>query len=154
MEATSTVKPVPEGYHTVTPYLLVNGASNLLTFMKEAFDAEEKLKFASSDGTAIRHAEVKIGDSIVMFADATAEYAAMPTMFHLYVKDTDTVYRRALRAGAVSLREPIDQPHGDRSAGVKDAWGNQWWIATHIEDVTPEEMQRRLDATRRKTENT
>ena len=138
------VEPIPKGYHTVTPYLAVDGADKLLEFVKQAFGAEEISKMPTPDGK-IGHAEVRIGDSIVMLADAstTDQGAAMPGMIHLYVEDADKTYQRALEAGAKSLREPTDQFYGDRTSGVKDPVGNHWWIATHIEDVPPEEMAKR-----------
>ena len=139
------VKPIPEGYHTVTPYLTVQGVPKLIDFLKQAFAAQEIERLARPDGT-IGHAEVRIGDSIVMMGDATPEFAPMPAMIHLYVNAGDAVYQRALQAGATSLREPADQFYGDRSAGVKDSCGNQWWIATHIEDVPPEELAKRAGA--------
>jgi PhnB protein len=95
------------------------------------------------------HAEVRIGDSVVMMGEPADESSLMPGMIHLYVDDVDTTYQRALQAGATSLREPEDQFYGDRSAGVRDAFGNVWWIATHKEDVSPEEMKRRAQASMR-----
>jgi uncharacterized glyoxalase superfamily protein PhnB len=139
------VKPIPEGHHTVTPYLLVRGAAQLIDFMKQAFGAEEIQRQTLPDGS-IMHAEVRLGDSRVMLADAGGQLEPMPAMLHLYVEDTDTLYRRALQAGATSLREPVNEFYGDRMSGVKDAFGNQWWIATHIEDVSPEEMAKRQAA--------
>ena len=139
------VKPIPEGYHTVTPYLVVPGVARLIEFLQQAFDAEERHRMARPDGT-IMHAEVRIGDSIVMMGEATGEFQPIPAMIHLYVADVDAAYRRALAAGATSVREPTDQFYGDRTGGVKDASGNQWWIATHVEDVPPEEMKRRSEA--------
>ena len=100
---------------------------------------------ADDDGT-IRHGEVVIGDSRVMLADASDQFPAVPAMLHLYVQNADSVYRRALEAGAESIMEPTDQLYGDRMAGVKDGFGNQWWIATHIEDVSVEEAKRRQAA--------
>jgi len=129
-----TVKSIPTGYHTVTPYLVVEGAAQLIDFLKQAFDGEEIQRMTRPDGT-IMHAEVKIGDSRVMIGEAGGEYPPMPAMLHLYVEDTDALYRRALQAGATSLREPTDEVYGDRMSGVKDLCGNQWWIATHIKDV-------------------
>ena len=137
-----TVKAIPDGYHTVTPYLMVQGAGQLIDFLKLAFDAQETERITAPDG-AIAHAEVRIGDSIVMMSDAGGERAPMPSGLYLYVNDTDAVYKSALRAGATSIMEPMDQFYGDRSAGVKDPSGNQWWIATHKEDVSPEELKRR-----------
>ena len=140
------VKPIPEGYHSVTPYLIVKNAAGLIDFMKQALGAEETFRMPGPGGV-IMHAEMRIGDSMVMLADAAgAENPPMPGMIHLYVQDADGVYGRALQLGATSVREPADQFYGDRSAGVKDAFGNQWWIATHVEDVPPEEMERRQQA--------
>jgi PhnB protein len=138
------VNPVPEGYRTVTPYLVVDGATNVLDFVKQAFGAEEKFRMDGPDGK-VGHAEVQIGDSIVMVGDAGAENPAMPAMIHLYVHDCDATYERALAAGATSEREPTDQFYGDRSAGVRDSAGNLWWIATHVEDVPEEEMAKRIE---------
>jgi uncharacterized glyoxalase superfamily protein PhnB len=135
------VNPVPDGYHTVTPYLTVGGADKVIEFMKEAFDAEERFRMARPDGT-VGHAEVQIGDSIVMIADPV-ESSPMPTLLHLYVDDCDATYERALAAGADSVRGPENQFYGDRTAGVRDSGGNQWWISTHVEDVSDEEMARR-----------
>jgi len=142
------VKPIPEGYHTVTSYLVVRGAAQLIDFMKQAFAAAEIQRMPLPDGS-IMHAEVRIGDSRVMLSEASGEYQPMPTMLHLYVEDMDTVYQRALQAGATSLRQPVDEFYGDRMGGVKDPFGNQWWIATHIEDVSPEELAQRQEATRK-----
>lgn len=139
------VKPIPEGYHTVTPYLVVEGAAGLIDFLKQAFDAEEIFRMAGPNDT-VGHAEVKIGNSMVMLADASAEHPAMPAMIALYVEDVDERYRRAIAAGATSIREPANQFYGDRSGGVKDASGVQWWISTHVEDVAPEELEKRAAA--------
>jgi uncharacterized glyoxalase superfamily protein PhnB len=140
----SQTKPIPEGYHTLTPHLIVQGASKLLDFVKQAFDAEEKYSLPGPDGT-IMHAEVKIGDSMVMIGEATGEWKAMPASLALYTDNADAVYKRALEAGATSIRKPADQFYGDRSGGVKDPAGNHWWIATHIEDVPPEELKKRAE---------
>jgi uncharacterized glyoxalase superfamily protein PhnB len=140
------VKPIPDGYHSVTPYLIVRGASQLIDFAKEVFGAEETFRMPGASGV-IMHAEMRIGDSMLMLADASgADNPPMPAMIHLYMPNVDEVYGRALAAGASSLREPEDQFYGDRSAGVIDALGNRWWIATHVEDVSPEEMERRTAA--------
>ena len=138
------VKPIPDGYHTVTPYLIVDRAAELIDFTKRAFGAEEMFRMPGPGG-AIMHAEIRIGDSVVMLSDASTENPSTSTMIHLYVEDVDAVYQRAVEAGASSLREPENQFYGDRSGGVKDAFGNQWWLATHVEDVSPEELQRRQD---------
>ena len=140
-----TAKAIPDGYHTVTPYIVVSGAAGLIDFTKQAFDAHERSRKTNPDGT-VMHAEVQIGDSVLMIADASDAFAAMPAMIHLYVADVDAAYKSALGAGAESMRKPADQPYGDRSAGVKDTWGNQWWVATHIEDMSEDEMARRVAA--------
>jgi len=139
------VKPIPDGYHSVTPYLVVKGVAALIDFLKQAFDAHEIERMAHPDGT-VQHAEVRIGDSVVMMGEATAPSNPMPAMLYLYVNDTDATYQRALQAGATSVREPADQFYGDRSAGVQDRSGNFWYIATHVEDVSPEELARRAAA--------
>ena len=139
------VNPKPEGYHTVTPYLIVQGAAEFIEFSKQAFGADERDRHPTPDGK-IMHAEVKIGDSIIMLSDSTSEFEPTRSTIHLYVDDADATYQRALEAGGESLREPADQFYGDRSAGIKDRFGNQWWLATHVEDVSPEEMQRRQAA--------
>ena len=136
--------PIPEGHRTVTPFLRVADAARLIDFMKQAFAATEAFRMDGPDGS-VAHAEVKIGDSLVMIGQAPADQA-MQSMLHLYVPDTDAVYKSALAAGATSIREPADQFYGDRSAGVRDAQGNEWWMATHIEDVSQEEMERRMAA--------
>ena len=126
------VKPIPDGYHNVTPYLLVQGADKLIDFLKEAFAAEEMLRMPGADGST-SHAEVRIGDSVVMMGQP-ADGTAMPAALYLYLEDVDAAYKRALQAGGESTEEPADQPYGDRRAGVKDPCGNMWWIATHIKD--------------------
>jgi len=139
------VSPKPEGYHTVNPYLIVPGAAEFIEFTKQAFAAHERERFPTPDGK-IMHAEVKIGDSIIMLSDSSAEFEPTRSSIHLYVDDVDSIYERALQAGGESLREPVDQFYGDRSAGIKDRFGNQWWVATHVEDVSPGEMQKRQAA--------
>ena len=129
-----TVKPIREGFHTVTPYLMVREAAKLIDFVKEAFAATELFRGTGSAGGI--HAEVRIGDSMVMIGGAgTWNGEPMPAAIYLYMDDVDAVYKCALQAGAASLSEPADQPYGDRIAGVKDLFGNVWYIATHIEDV-------------------
>ncbi len=136
------VKPIPDRYHTVTPYLLVAGAARLIDFLKSAFDAKECYRANRPDG-GVMHAEITIGDSVIMMGEPMGEFQPMPCMVHLYVEDADAVYKQALKAGATTVQEPADQFYGDRSAGVKDMFGNLWWIATHKEDVAPEELERR-----------
>lgn len=139
------VNPVPDGFRTLTPYLFVRGTGRLIEFLKAAFDALEIERHTGPDGE-VNYAQLKIGDSMIMMSEPRDTWKPMPCGVYLYVEDTDDFYRRALEAGAVSLMEPADQFYGDRTAGVKDPFGNNWWIGTRIEDVTPEEMQRRLEA--------
>lgn len=139
------VKPIPEGYHSVTPYIIVNGVDKLIEFLKLSFDAREVERLSGPDGR-IAHAEVRIGDSVIMMGEPLGDSQPMPASIYVYVNDTDAVHARALRAGAASVRAPADQFYGDRSAGVKDQHGNMWWIATHKEDVPPDELKRRAEA--------
>lgn len=135
-------KPIPDGFHTVTPYLNVEGADAFISFLQQVFDAEQLFRMDAPDGT-IGHAQVRIGDSIVMISEKCAEWPASPGSLYLYVPDTDAVYAKALDAGATSVMAPADQFYGDRNAGVRDPYGNVWWIGTHIEDVPPAELERR-----------
>lgn len=145
------VKAVPEGFHTVTPYIVSRDAPALIRFMEEAFGAEVVSSHTDPDGN-VAHAEVRIGDSRVMLGQGNDEWPPMPCMIHLYLEDADEVYRRALDAGGTSVREMEDMFYGDRSGGVVDPTGNQWWISTHVEDVPPEEMARREAEQRREAE--
>lgn len=140
------VRPIPEGYHSITPYLMVSGAAKLIEFLKTAFGAQETHPPTTGPDGGIMHAEVRIGDSIVMMGEPMGKFPEMPGSLYLYVTDTDASYQSALKAGATSLMEPADQFYGDRSAGVKDPHGNVWWIGTHIEDVAPEELAKRAEA--------
>jgi uncharacterized glyoxalase superfamily protein PhnB len=135
------VKPIPEGYHTVTPLLSVKGAARLIDFLKKAFGAVEVYRFPFPDGS-VMHAELKIGDSVVMLEEAK-NAPAMPVALYLYVNEADLTYRKALDAGGESIKAPNNTFWGDRVGTVKDFAGNQWWIATHIEDVSSEEIERR-----------
>jgi uncharacterized glyoxalase superfamily protein PhnB len=139
------VEPVPAGYHTVTPYLVVAEGEGMVTFLQAAFGAEVLSRAIRPDGS-IANAEIRIGDSMLMLAQAKEPWKPMPSSFYLYVPDTDATYQAALAAGAASTLEPADQFYGDRNAGVQDIWGNNWWIATHIEDVDEAEVQRRMAA--------
>lgn len=140
------VSPIPAGFHTITPYLIVPDARAQINFLKRALDAKTtEMLSQDSDGT-IRHAELRIGDSMIMISEASGDWKARAMAFYLYVSDCDGWYRRAIEAGAKSLMEPADQFYGDRNAGVEDPAGNHWWIATHIEDVSPEELDRRAKA--------
>jgi PhnB protein len=127
---------VPKGLHNVNVYLHPLRAEPLIGFLKRAFGAEEVEKYASPDGV-VHHAQVRIGDAVVEMGEAQGKYQRMPAMFYLYVPDCDAVYRRALAAGAKSLHELTDQPYGDRNGAVTDAFGNIWYIATHVKDVQP-----------------
>jgi PhnB protein len=144
-EVPAAVKPIPDGYHTVTPYLVVRDVPRLIEFLTQAFGATELMRAARPDGS-VMHAEVTIGDSRVMMGEPPESSPPMPGCIHLYAVDTDALYHLALQAGATSLREPSNQFYGDRMAGVQDPAGNQWWIATHVENVPPAEMARRAAA--------
>ena len=137
------VHPVPEGFHTVTPYLIVDNAPELIEFLAVAFGAEEVHRTTLPDGR-VMHAQVQIGDSMVMMGESMEGFPATPASLYLYVPDVDAVYRTAIKAGGASIMEPADQFYGDRNAGVVGPAGNKWWIGTHIEDVAPAEMERRL----------
>lgn len=129
--ATPAVKPVREGFHTITPYLIVSGAAQFINFLKQAFGAVERGRVNRPGTELLMHAEVQVGDSMVELADATPEYPPRPAAIHLYVDNVDAVYQRALEAGASSIASPTDQEYGDRDASVKDSFGNHWYIATH-----------------------
>ena len=137
-----TVTPVPAGFHTVVPYLTVTDAAALLDFMKRGVGATEHHIMRGPDGK-IAHGDVLIGDSHVMFGQVPDASQATSTMPYLYVPDCDEMYRRAVAAGATSVAEPKNQFYGDRSGAVKDCCGNQWYFATHVEDISDAELQRR-----------
>lgn len=136
------VKPIPEGYGTVTPYLTVEDPGAVIEFLKKAFDAKETYAMRDDKGN-IGHAEVKVGTSMLMLGKAHDQWKARPANFYLYVEDCDAAYKKAIAAGAKSLGEPANQFYGDRHGGVEDSQGNNWWIGTHVEDVPPEELDRR-----------
>jgi PhnB protein len=127
---------IPKGLNNVNAYMHPLRAEPVIGFLKRALGAQEIAKYASPDGV-VHHAEIRVGDSVVEIGEANGPYQPMQSMFYLYVPDCDAVYRRALAAGANSISEPTDQPYGDRSAGVKDVFGNTWYIATHIKDMQP-----------------
>jgi PhnB protein len=139
------IKPIPDGYHTVTPYLTVRGVRRLLEFAKQAFDAEVKFQMPRPDGE-VAHAEFRIGDSMIMAGEPHDQWPPAPGVLYLYVPDVDAVFQKAVAAGAEVVRPLADQFYGDRSGGVKDPCGNQWWVATHVEDVSMEEMGKRAAA--------
>ena len=125
---------IPEGLRVLSPYLHPLRAEPVINFLKRGFGAEELEKYATPDGV-VHHAKLRIGDSVLEMGEAHGPYQPMPSMFYLYVPDVDAMYRRALNAGATLISGPADQPYGDRTAAVKDSFGNQWYIATHIRDV-------------------
>jgi len=149
----SKVKPVPDGHRTVTPYLALRNAAKALEFYKKAFGAMETYKLMVPNGR-VGHAEIRLGDSIVMLSDEFPEYGGKapdtlggsPVNIHLYVEDVDAFFKRALAAGAKERKPVMDQFYGDRSGQLEDPFGHLWWVATHKEDVPPEEMQKRVKA--------
>jgi uncharacterized glyoxalase superfamily protein PhnB len=136
------VKPIPDRYHTVTPYITVDNPGAVIDFLKNAFDAQETFAMRDEKGN-IQHAEVKVGNSMVMLGGAHDQWKARPGNFYVYVEDCDAAYKRALAAGGKSLSEPQTQFYGDRHAAVTDAQGNNWWVATHVEDVPEADLGRR-----------
>jgi PhnB protein len=145
MEKTKSkaVRPVPEGLQTITPYLVVDDAAKLIEFIKNAFDG--KVSFISKrDDNKIMHATVSIGTSTIMIGDTMEGMESQTAMLYLYLEDADRVFKKAIDAKATSVREPKTEFYGDRAGAVKDQWGNVWWIATHVEDVDPEELDRRM----------
>ncbi len=123
--------PVPEGLHSITPYVITAGADAVMSFAKAAFGAAERVRVPAGDGK-VMHAEMQMDDSVIELSDGSAKWPPRPCNLHLYVPDVDLAYRRALANGASSLYEPMDQPYGDRECGVIDAGGNYWFIATHL----------------------
>ena len=150
------VQPVPAGYHTVTPYLIVQGAAQAIEFYCRAFGATELMRMPDPKTGRIGHAEIRIGDSMVMLADEHADMGyrgpralgGSPISILLYLPDVDAVFARALAAGAKTLRPVADQFYGDRMGTLEDPFGHVWTLGTHIEDVSPEEMERRVAAAR------
>jgi uncharacterized glyoxalase superfamily protein PhnB len=122
---------IPDGYHTLTPYLAIHGVPSVIEFLKQAFDAEEKEIHRGSDG-GIRNAEIRIGSSMVLMGEKPKDQKPFPGMLYMYVDDVDSYYNRAIQAGGRSLRVPADQDYGDRVGGVEDSSGNQWWIAKRL----------------------
>jgi len=139
------VKYIPDGYHTVTPYLTVDDAAIQINFLKAAFNAQITFEMKDPQGN-VRHAELRVGDSMLMLGQARDDWKSRPMSFYLYVSDVDAAYKSALAAGGKSLQEPANQFYGDRSGGVEDPQGNYWWVATHVEDVSSEEMEKRHKA--------
>jgi PhnB protein len=147
------VQPIPAGYHTITPYLIVQGGARALEFYKKAFGATEVMRFPDPSGK-IGHAEIKIGDSVIMLADEYPEMGfsspqalgGAGVSLLLYVEDVDARFKQALAAGAKEMRPVNDQFYGDRSGTLTDPFGHVWTIATHKEDLSPEELQKRAAA--------
>lgn len=150
---TDKVKPIPDGYHSVTPYLIIKGAADAIEFYKKAFGATELFRMAQPDGR-IGHAEIKIGDSPIMLADEFPEMnylgpqslGGTPVSILLYVDDVDTVFPQAISAGGTEQKPLQDQFYGDRSGTFKDPFGHVWTVATHTEDLSPEEIGKRVAA--------
>ncbi len=148
----SKVKPIPDGYHTATPYLVVDGAAAALEYYAKAFGATELHRLPGPDGK-IGHCEFKIGNSIIMMADehpgmgahGPKKFGGSPITIMIYVDDVDTVFNRAIAAGGTVERPVENKFYGDRAGGVIDPFGHKWYIATHVEDVSPEEMAKRME---------
>ena len=139
-------QPIPEGFRTITPYFTVQGVPRLIQFLKLAFEAVEVRCSVMPDGT-IMNAELRIGDSMVMLGEAPkdrTDFTLMASMLYMYVIDVDSVYERAIKAGGTAIREPADQIYGDRVGAIEDPWGNQWWIATRRENVSDDELSKRM----------
>ena len=147
------VKPIPDGYYTVTPYLIIKGAAAALDFYKKAFGATEVMRFAGPDGR-VGHAEIKIGNSVVMLADEHPEMNALspktlggsPVGILLYVEDVDSLFKQAVAAGGTAKRPVTDQFYGDRAGTIEDPFGHNWTIATHKKDVSHEEVMKAMEA--------
>jgi PhnB protein len=143
-------KPIPDGFHTLTPHLIVEGAAKAIEFYKKAFGAEELVRMPTPDGKRLMHAQVKIGDSMVMLVDAMPEYGAKgpqalggtPCTLHLYSKDVNAAFDRALKAGCTATMPLADQFWGDRYGKLKDPFGHEWSLAQHVRDVPPAELQK------------
>jgi PhnB protein len=150
----SRVDPIPDGFHTVTPYLSIQGASQAIDFYKRAFGAEERYKMEGPDGKMVAHAEIVIGNSIIMLADEMPEHGnrspttlkGTPVSLAIYVQDADAVFKRAVDAGASVIMPIADQFYGDRTGSVQDPFGYKWLIMTHKENVPPEEVKKRMTA--------
>jgi uncharacterized glyoxalase superfamily protein PhnB len=136
------IKPIPDGYHTITPFLSVHGVAQVIEFLKKAFNAEEIEKYTRPDGSVV-NAEIKIGNSMVMLSEKAKDQKVFPAMLYMYVENVDSVYLQAIQSGGKAIMEPMDQFYGDRSGGVEDAAGNQWWIATRKENISTEELSKR-----------
>ena len=139
-DSETKIHPIPEGYNSVTPWVIVKGADEFLGFIKRAFGAEELARVYDASGS-IGHAEARIGNSMIMMFDSKDDWQKTPCFLRLYVEDADAVYKQAIEAGAVSVTEVTLLSFGDRVGRISDPWGNIWWIQTHIENVSFEEME-------------
>ena len=139
------VRPIPDGYTPITPYLIVEDAAGLIDFLVSAFGAVERFRIPMPEG-GIGHAEVEIGGAALMLSDSNPEFSPTRASIHLYVTEVDAVHAQAVKAGATSVEGPSDMFYGDRLARIIDPYGNHWSIATHIEDVDPDELAQRLAA--------
>ncbi len=137
-----SVRPVPEGYHTITPYLVSDNATELIHFIEQAFGGKLMFKMLHDNGR-VMHAVITIGDSTIMISDTMEGMQTQTAMLYLYLENADETYKKALNSKATSVREPKTEFYGDRAGAVKDPSGNIWWIATHVEDVSDEELRRR-----------
>lgn len=145
----SQVKSIPNGYHSVQAYLIMRNCGAAIDFYKQAFGVTERMRMTRPDGR-IGHAEIQAGDSVIMMADehpdtdafSPEHYGGSPISILLYVDNCDAVYNRAIAAGGKTLREPRDEPYGDRMSGILDPFGHKWWIATHVKDLSKEELER------------
>jgi PhnB protein len=151
-----SVKAIPDGYASVTPYLFINGAARAIDFYKKVFNATERIRVPGQDGK-VGHAEIEIGDSVIMLADECPEtgakgpqaYGGSPVTIHVYVANSDDVFAKAIAAGAKQIRPVETQFYGDRSGGFTDPFGHSWYVSTHVEDVSPDELRRRMEAMRK-----
>jgi uncharacterized glyoxalase superfamily protein PhnB len=141
-----TAKPIPDGYHSVTPYLTVRNAPKTIEFLKAAFGAKLSHDAIKRPDGSIMHAQVMIGDSRIMIAEENEMAKATTSTLYLYVPDVDSVYRTAVKAGGATIMEPMDMFYGDRSGGVKDPAGVSWFIGTRKEEVSPTELKKRAEA--------
>jgi PhnB protein len=145
----ANVKAIPDEYHSVTPYLYIKGAAKAIDFYKQAFGAEERMRMPGPDGT-VGHAEIQIGDSVIMLADAPARAAdtrnGVTSSLLIYTEDVDAMWKRAIAAGATEVQPLENKFYGDRMGTVRDPFGHEWSLGTHVEDVSPDEMQRRMAA--------
>ena len=146
------VKSIPDGFHSITPYLTVKGAAEAIDFYKRAFGAQERFRMLGPDGKTIGHAEIVIGNSIVMLADECPQFGnqspqsleGTPVSLLLYVEDVDSAFKRATTAGA-TVKQPLENKfYGERAGCVMDPFGHHWTLMTHVEDVSPEEMNKRM----------